>query len=533
MSTRIAVPLLVQDPERALADAHLAKDLGADLVEFRLEEMLDDEHSIPPICDLIAEAPLPVIATCRPAWEGGMPDLDEDLRLRLFDAIIRADHPPRFLDIELGAFDRTPDLERRIEDALHAAGDRAPSIIASLHDFHGPPGDLARRLIRLAALEVARVHKIAFHARSARDNLIAFDILQRAQRPTIALAMGEFGLMSRVLAPKFGAFLTFASLRPTTTTAPGQPTIRELLDLYRFRSITPRSRVFAVVGWPVSHSLSPPVHNAAFEQMREDAVYLPLPINPGQSEGDRLTSLKATLLDLLACEPLGLSGLSVTIPFKESVVALAREQGWNLDRIAERTGSANTVVVRADPSVVNTDVPAVIACLARAGVEIEGTRICVLGAGGVGRALAIALADHGAHVIVTNRTPERARIVVRDALALRPPLAGSIACADEPPPDARVYINATSLGMSSGPAPDQSPLDKSFIARLESGTVILDTVYRKGETPLLALGKKQGLTCIAGLDMFVEQAIRQLEHWTGRTPPRGLIEIAAREAIDA
>ncbi len=533
MSTRIAVPLLVHNPERALADAHLAKDLGADLVEFRLEEMLDDEHTIPAVCDLIADAPLPVIATCRPAWEGGSTDLDEELRQRLFERLIRADHPPRFLDIELAAFDRTPDLQRRIEDALHAAGDRAPSIIASIHDFAAPPGDLARRLIRLAALDVARVHKIAFRARSPRDNLIAFDILQRAQRPTIALAMGEFGLMSRVLAPKFGAFLTFASLRPTTTTAPGQPTIRELLDLYRFRSITPRSRVFAVVGWPVAHSLSPPVHNAAFEQMHEDAVYLPLPINPGKSEGDRLTSLKATLLELLACEPLALSGLSVTIPFKESLVALAREQGWDLDRIAERTGSANTLIGRTDPSVANTDVPAVVACLARAGVEIEGTRICVLGAGGVGRALAIALADGGAHVVVTNRTPARAHMVVRDALALRPTIAGSIACADEPPPDARVYINATSLGMTSGPAPDQSPLDEPFVARLEAGTVVLDTVYRKDETPLLALAKKHGLTCIAGLDMFVEQAIRQLEHWTGTTPPRGLIEIAAREAIDA
>ncbi len=533
MSTRIAVPLMVHDPGRALVDAQRAGDLGADLVEFRLDGMLEDEASIATICELVADAPLPVIATCRPAWEGGHDELDEGLRLACFERLIRARRPPRFLDIELAAFERTPELERRIERALASAGDRAPSIIASIHDFHAPPRDLSRRLVRLAGLRIARLHKIAFHARSQRDNLIAFDILRRAQRPTIALAMGEFGLMSRVLAPKFGAFLTFASLHPTTVTAPGQPTIRELLDRYRFRAIDPDTRVFAVVGWPVAHSLSPAVHNAAFEQMRENAVYLPMPVAPGDTDGDRLVSLKATILDLLAYEPLHLAGLSVTIPFKEAVVALAHEQGWHLGRIALRTGSANTVVLRPSPTVANTDVPAVVSCLERAGACVSGTRICVIGAGGVGRALAIALADQGARVILTNRTIDRAHRVVHDARRLRPPLVGTIAVADRPPTDARVYINATSLGMPSGPGADRSPLDDSFLARLRPGTVVLDTVYRKGETPLLARAKKHGLACIPGLDMFVEQALGQLERWTGADAPRGLLEAVAREALNA
>ena len=114
-------------------------------------------------------------------------------------------------------------------------------------------------------------------ARSVRDNLEAFDILATRTKPTIALCMGEFGLMSRVLAPKFGGFLTFASDAEGTGTAPGQPTARELRDLYRFESVRPATRVFGVIGWPVAHSRSPAFHNARFADAGHDGVYLPIP----------------------------------------------------------------------------------------------------------------------------------------------------------------------------------------------------------------------------------------------------------------
>src|SRR5690606_19726454 len=133
-------------------------------------------------------------------------------------------------------------------------------------------------LLKMHQERAPRVLKIAYRARSLRDNIDLFELLASRDRPTIALGMGEFGLMSRVLAGKFGGFLTFAGVRARGATAPGQQSLRELLDLYRFRSIGPQTRVYGVIGYPVAQSLSPSIHNAGFEALGHDGVYLPLPI---------------------------------------------------------------------------------------------------------------------------------------------------------------------------------------------------------------------------------------------------------------
>ncbi|MCH9058944.1 MAG: type I 3-dehydroquinate dehydratase, partial [Planctomycetes bacterium] len=344
----------------------------------------------------------------------------------------------------------------------------------------------------------------------------------------------EFGLMSRVLAPKFGGHLTFASLRDSSTTAPGQPTIRDLLDLYRFRSINPATGVFGVVGWPVSHSLSPHVHNAAFEHAGLDAVYLPLPIAAADDSEQSFASLKATLLDFLAADELDLAGLSVTLPHKEGLVSLARDQGWVIDDTSSRCGAANTLIVAGGGiSICNTDASAALACLKEAGVDPAQSRIVIIGAGGVGRTLAIALADAGAHVLLANRTLARAQGVADHAAGLDPAPPGSIEpiALDDIPADAHAYMDATSLGMPAGPEPEKSALDESLIHRLPPGTVLFDTVYRRGRTPMLEAGNKQGLRCVGGLDMFVRQGAAQFESWTNRPPPVGLIERVATERL--
>ncbi len=534
MPSLIAVPIMVADADSALADANLARDHGADLVELRLDEFFDGDNA-PEVLDLVEHTPLPCIATCRPTWEGGQYAGDEDARINLFERLIAGESPPRHIDIELAAFDRTPNLASRLGDALAAPGDRAPSLIVSIHDFDARPPDLTRRLLKARELKIARVIKVAHRARSLRDNLEMFDLLATRDRPMIALAMGEFGLISRVLAPKFGGYLTFASLRESSTTAPGQPTVRELFDLYRFNSITPETSLYGVVGWPVAHSLSPHVHNAAFEHAGLDAVYLPLPIAAGGNAQDSFTSLKATLLELLGTPSLHLRGLSVTLPHKEGLVALAREQDWRMDSCAARVASANTLTVRPDAvTVTNTDAPAAIACLQDAAIDPAGSRIAVLGAGGVGRALAIALADAGAKVFLANRTAERAQAVADHAARLDPPPTGSIEpmTITDVPTDAHAYINATPLGMPSGKNPEDSPLADRFIQRLHPGTVLFDTVYRKGPTPMLKAAHDAGLRAITGLDMFIRQAAAQLEGWTQRPAPTGLIEQLARARLE-
>ncbi len=189
------------------------------------------------------------------------------------------------------------------------------------------------------------IAKIVWLARSIRDNIEAFEILQSRQKPTIALCMGEAGLISRVLAKKFGAFLTFASLRDESATAPGQVTIHEMKQLYRWDAIGPKTKVFGVVACPVKHSMSPAIHNAAFDQTGYDGVYLPMLVQP------EYEAFKAFMESFLAFAPLDLTGLSITIPHKENALRYLKEKGAEIEPLAERIGAVNTIIIeRPSPS---------------------------------------------------------------------------------------------------------------------------------------------------------------------------------------
>ncbi len=337
MPSLVCVPIMVQELAAALRDAAMARDQGADLVEFRVDEFFNgsgDEQETKAIVRLVAESPLPCIVTCRVMGEGGGYDGDEIERVALYERLGRSEgkgeHPPKYLDIELASYLKSANLRQKVDLAVGIPdtalpGETRASLILSVHDMGGRPADLMRRLAALNAQAGAAVLKVAYRARSLRDSLELLDLPAQAHKPTIALGIGEFGLLSRVLAPKFGGFLTFAALRPTTTTAPGQPTVRELLDLYRFRAIGAKTAVYGVVGWPVTHSLSPLVHNAGFDEVRHDGVYLPLPIGAGEDEESSYLSLKATLLELIHHPKLTLRGVSVTAPHKENVMRLAGE----------------------------------------------------------------------------------------------------------------------------------------------------------------------------------------------------------------
>lgn len=558
----ICVPIMVRDPALALQLATAAKAAGADLVEFRLDECFtgdtaaaDDE--IAAIVGLVSRSPLPCIATCRPTGtEGGSYDGPDDARISLFERLGTAfgrtrdggsEHPPRYIDVELSTWQRSANIRQKVKLAVdhpEQVRDITTSLILSSHDFNGRPADLARRMTAMREATAARVHKIAFRARSVRDNLELFDMLTSAETPTIALGMGEFGLMSRILAPKFGALLTFASLRKEEVTAPGQPTIAELIDLYRFRSISPQTRVFGVIGSPIGHSLSPLVHNAGFAATGFDGVYVPIPV-PGGSDADAAyVNLKATLLEFIDHPQLSFSGASVTIPHKENLVRLAREQGWVMDETGAAIGAANTLLVERDAAdrpasvrVVNTDAPALVASLAAVG-ELKGRRVAVLGAGGVARAAAWALAREGATVVVYGRTKAKADALVAE---LRKSLAdtGKLVAADWsllPKSCAEVYINATPMGMAGGPAAAESALTPEALASCSAnkmGTVVLDTVYNPVDTPTLRVARHFGSRTVDGVSMFSSQAEAQFALFANGPAPAGLFDRLARERLTA
>lgn len=547
--TLLCVPILTHDAEAALRDAVLAKAAGADLVEFRIDEMFSgsgDEAEEKAVLRLVAESPLPCIVTCRPTWEGGQYDGDDAARVALLERLGTAfgpgEHPPRFIDIELATFERSANLRQKVKLAVdhpEQVRDLKTSLILSAHDFSGRPADLSRRILKMRAEPAAAVHKIAYRARSLRDNLELFDLLAGRDRPTIALGMGEFGLLSRVLAPKFGGFLTFASLRDSTVTAPGQPRISELVDLYRFRSIGPATRVYGVVGWPVGHSLSPHVHNAGFTALGIDAVYLPLPIAAAEGDADApFESLKATLGELVDHRRLDLCGCSVTIPHKEGVLRLARESGWEIDPLATAIGAANTLTLERGPDgspslarVMNTDAAAARDALAAAVGELAGKRVAVIGAGGAARAVAAGLLGAGASVVVASRRRARADAM---AAALSTNLdAGQRLVTAElaglPSLGCEAVVNCTPAGMAGGPAPDESPVPEGHLKG--ECRVVMDTVYSPLETPLLRVARAAGCTVVDGLGMFVRQAEAQFLIWTGERPPVGLFERVARREL--
>jgi 3-dehydroquinate dehydratase/shikimate dehydrogenase len=495
--TWLCVSIFVESFEQAKRDAVLAAEAGADIVELRVDMLTE------PVA--LFDMPLPFIVTCRSAHEGGDSILKDSERLDLIAGI--AENGADYVDIELDTYIRRP-------DAVDIG-----RLIVSHHDFKGRPA-LSSKLLAMAESK-ASVHKVAWMARSIRDNIEAFEILQQHIRPTIALCMGEAGLLSRVLAKKFGAFLTYVSLRPEDATAPGQPTIEQIKKLYRWDSIQADTKVYGVVGCPIAHSLSPAVHNAAFDSTGENAVYLPLLVNPGYE------SFKAFMEEFLAFKPLDLSGLSITLPHKENALRYLREKGAQIDSLCEQAGAVNTISIGSSLGGFNTDHDAILQTICAAlNVKPEALadlRVAVIGAGGTARTAVAALGGLGATIVVYNRTLEKADALAREFDAKVP---GKVVAARlEKLCDSccHIFVNATPIGMQ--PDVDSSPFGQRTPG-LSSETLVFDTVYSPTRTKMLQQAHAAGAKTVGGMEMFIRQAARQFEIWTGKPAPLAAMRAA-------
>lgn len=536
--TLLCAPLRIDSVEQAESDAQAARLAGADLIEFRVDGFFDpdDPSTTSRIVSLVESSPLPCIVTCRIASEGGDYDGDDAQRVELLRTLSEMTHPPRYFDVELASIEKAPEMRAFVESlyAKRVEDDGSPAVILSTHDFGGRPSDLTRRLARMQACGDAAVLKIAFRARSLRDNLELFEILDMRDRPMIALAMGEFGLMSRTLAPKFGAFLTFGSVRSEAVTAPGQPTLHELVESTRFRSIQGSTRTFGVIGWPVSHSMSPAIHNAGFEASGFEGVYLPLPIPPEWEH------FKATVGALVDDPRLDFRGASVTIPHKSHLIRFARErqgEGWTVDAEADAIGAANTLCRTQDGwRVSNTDAPAITACLLEHVETLDQRRVSVVGAGGVARAAVAAVCASGARVTIHARRAEQAEELIQamrdagvaDAEALASAPIDELAASA---PD--IIIQATPVGMADGPAPGENIIDLDAVKTSGHSPIIFETIYNPAETPLMAQAHQLGMRTISGIDMFVRQAAAQFTMWTGAEAPKSLFRRIVEDRLQS
>jgi 3-dehydroquinate dehydratase / shikimate dehydrogenase len=500
LSTRLICPLTAAGVLQMRRDAFEAARAGADAVELRLDYLRtppDEEH----LRALIVDSPLDVIVTCRPQRQGGRFQGSEEQRL----AILRSAGAlhPAFADVEM-------DVPRDLWPPC--------PVLLSHHDFQGCPADLEALAERLDASGAAAC-KLAFAARGPEDALRALDVLRAARKPTIALAMGEAGVLSRILARKFGAFGTYAALSRGAESAPGQPTLDEFRELYHWHRLGSGTEVYGVIGHPVAHSLSPLIHNRAMSAAGLDAVYLPLLIEPGEAPFRRF-------LDALLQRPwLGWRGLSVTIPHKENAL---RYVGAELcEELARKIGAVNTISIapggglRGD----NTDYASALDALCQA-MKIErsamaGRRVAVLGAGGAARAIVAGLRHYGAGVVIYNRTLPRAEALGAEFGARAAPAEAIDGAAEE------ILINCTPVGMH--PKVEDCP-----IASLPpSVRVVFDTIYNPLETLLLRGARKAGCLTVSGLEMFVGQAVAQFQIWTGKKAPASLMREVVRKELEA
>lgn len=465
---------------RTMAELRARRDqeVDADLVEIRLDSVQD-----PDVAGALADRKCPVVLTCRPAWEGGYFNGSEEDRKRLLAEALR-----------LGA--DYVDLEWRadLKDLIATAGGKR--IVLSSHDFDGVPDDLTARMTAMRSTG-AEVVKLAVTAKRLSDCLTLLELGRTVSMPTVLIAMGEPGIATRVLAARFGSCWSYAG----DGVAPGQISAGRLLRQFRFRELSPRTALYGVVGRPVSHSLSPVMHNTAFSAAGEDSVYLPL---AASDFGDFLTFADA----------LKIEGASITAPFKVDAYDAASE----LDGVSRRTRSVNTLRrVETGWAGCTTDVDGFLKPLERA-MPLKGKRATILGAGGAARAVAQALGSTGARVSIAARRGEQGRdtAAITDATCVEwPPRAGSW----------DVLVNATPVG--TYPDTDATPLPGGPF----KGELVYDLVYNPVETRLLREARSAGCQTISGLDMLVAQAELQFEWWTHLKPAQGVMHGAAAAVL--
>lgn len=270
------------------------------------------------------------------------------------------------------------------------------------------------------------------------------------------------------------------------------------------------TQVAGVIGWPVEHSRSPAIHNAAYRELGLDMVFLAFAVHP--DHGSDVAAAMRTL---------GIRGLSVTMPHKAAVI----DSLDSLTATAATLGAVNCIT-NDDGHLVgdNTDGAGFLAGLRHdVGIDVADRRVLVVGAGGAARAIVHACAHAGAASVgVLNRTADRARVAAALAGA-----AGYVAGGGDLP-EADLIVNATSVGMAGTDGADRSPID---VGALGPDVVVVDIVYEPEVTPLLRQASARDLTTAGGLSMLAGQAAVQIERWVGRTPPLGVLLEAARRPL--
>ncbi len=486
---KICVPVGAETLEELRAKTKCAADV-ADIVELRVDYLRDIE--IEKLASFIDSVSTQTLLTYRPKEQGGKSGANLEKRIEFWTKA--KNFSATFFDFEL-------DLATILKDGGELDWRR---VIVSHHDFEKTPDDL-EKIYEAMTQTPARILKIATQANDATDCIKHFQLLERAKREgreLIPIAMGEAGKFTRIVFPALGSFLTYAALDDESGTAPGQITAKDLREVYRIDEINMNTKFYGIVGHPVSHSVSPDMHEAAFRHFGINAFYFKY----DYKEIGRFVNGFLRSKDFLR-----LYGASVTAPHKQTVM---KHLDW-IDETAKEIGAVNTIVVENDLLFgYNTDAVGFITPLKTSYGGLKNARCALIGAGGAARAAVWALQNEGADVTLFARDTVKAK--ANFDLDCKPLDGANFGGFD-------IVVNTTPLG-TKGKLENETP---AVAEQLEGAGLVYDLVYNPFTTAFQREAQSIYIPTIGGLAMLVAQAMEQFKLWTGLDVPKEVMNNAA------
>lgn len=433
------------------------------ILEFRLD--LFSEYTIDSLATLREKIKQPIIFTLRKKQQGGSYTKSESSRL---DEIKRlAALFPTYLDLE---YDIHPEFVKAITLAF-------PTIkfIISYHDFSQTPDDLEVILKKMQPIS-AHLYKIVTQACSTNDALKML-VFTRKYAPLLGMCMGEKGVLTRILGRVMGSPWTYAYI--SQKTAEGQLSVEDLSSIYATPQFTQNCALFGLIGGSVSQSLSHYSHNRVMRECNLDAVYVKMAVATHELEEF-----------FFLAKQIGFQGLSVTMPLKEQVIPFLNQ----IHPDAKRIGAVNTILLQNGTLTgFNTDGIGALEAI-EAKMKVHGKKMVIIGAGGAARAIIYEAKRRGAHILVLNRTKEKAL-----DLALEFEVEGG-----------GLELIATNYDILINTTPSPLPIPADAI---RSNSLVMDIKTVPKMSPLMEIALKKGCTLVFGYEMFINQALVQYEIW--------------------
>ncbi|RYR52549.1 hypothetical protein Ahy_A06g027451 isoform A [Arachis hypogaea] len=478
----ICAPIRSQCVEQILKEMHEAKAQGADVVEVSLDH-ITNFHPHNDLQTILTNKLLPILFSYRPKWEGGLYEGDENIRLEALQLAMELGAD--FIDIELKA---ASSCLKTMMEYKKKHSNHGKIIVSSYVDGVTPPKSELLKLVTLMKATGADIIKLV---------------------PLIAYSVGDRGLISQVLCPKFGGFFVYGSLDGNPI--PGMPSLETLREAYKLEHVNEDTKVFGLISKPVGHSKGPLLHNPTFRHAKFNGMYVPMFVDDLKEFFSTYTSPD-------------FAGYSVGFPYKEKVLTFCDE----VHPLAQSIGAVNTIVRRPiDGKLVgyNTDCEGAITAIEDALIEhgcndggaclsspLAGRLFVLVGAGGAGRALGFGAKSRGARVVIFDIDFDRAKslasAVFGEALHYKD-------LANFQPEKGAILANATPIGMHPNIADIISVSEET----LEDYELVFDAVYTPRKTRLLKAAEAVGAITVSGVEMFLRQARGQFNLFTGLQAP--------------